>query len=72
MNKVGQIYPTCVTLAKTQVKEMVKQGRILVAVWHHNASGRPMANNYLDNRILNPIMTWEFILRYMDISIIAE
>lgn len=56
MNKVGQIYPTCVTLAKTQVKEMVKQGRILVAVWHHNASGRPMANNYLDNRILNPII----------------
>lgn len=56
INKVGQIYPTCVSLAKTSVREMANQGRILVAVWHHNASGRPMTNNYLDNRILPPII----------------
>lgn len=56
LNKVGQIIPTCVTKASTKIKELREQGRILVAVWHHNASGRPMVNNYLDNRILNPII----------------
>lgn len=56
LNKVGQIMPTCVTKASTKIKELGEQGRILVAVWHHNASGRPMVNNYLDNRILNPII----------------
>lgn len=56
LNKVGQIMPTCVTKASTKIKELREQGRILVAVWHHNASGRPMVNNYLDNRILNPII----------------
>ncbi len=56
LNKVGQILPTCVTKASTKIKELREQGRILVAVWHHNASGRPMVNNYLDNRILNPII----------------
>lgn len=56
LNKVGQILPTCVTRANAKMKEMAEKGRILVAVWHHNASGRPMVNNYLDNRILNPII----------------
>lgn len=56
LNKVGQIMPTCVTKASTKIKELREKGRILVAVWHHNASGRPMVNNYLDNRILNPII----------------
>lgn len=56
LNKVGQIMPTCVIKASKKVKELREQGRILVAVWHHNASGRPMVNNYLDNRILNPII----------------
>lgn len=56
LNKVGQIFPSCVTKASLQIKEKRDQGRILVAVWHHNASGRPMVNNYLDNRILNPII----------------
>ena len=56
LNKVGQIMPTCVTKASTKIKELREQGRILVAVWHHNASGRPMVSNYLDNRILNPII----------------
>lgn len=56
VNKVGQILPACVTWAKQQMKEIVKQGRVLVAVWHHNVSGRPMVSNYLDSRILNPII----------------
>ncbi len=56
LNKVGQILPICVTKASTKIKELREQGRILVAVWHHNATGRPMVNNYLDNRILNPII----------------
>lgn len=56
LNKVGQIFPKCVTMASERMKEMCKKGRILVAIWHHNATGRPMVNNYLDNRILNPII----------------
>lgn len=56
LNKVGQILPACVTNTKPKLKEQLAEGRILVAVWHHNASGRPMVNNYLDNRILNPII----------------
>jgi Predicted phosphohydrolases len=56
LNKVGQILPSCVTKAGVRLKEMKNKGRVLVAVWHHNASGRPMVNNYLDNRILNPII----------------
>ena len=56
LNKVGQILPKCVTKVKPLMKKMEEEGRILVAVWHHNASGRPMVNNYLDNRILNPII----------------
>ena len=56
LNKMGQISPTCVTKASDRLKAQVDRGRILVAVWHHNTSGRPMENNYLDNRILNPII----------------
>ncbi|MDE5611385.1 MAG: metallophosphoesterase, partial [Odoribacter sp.] len=56
INKSGLILPTCVTNVKERIKERVKQGRILVAVWHHNTSGQPMVTNYLDNRILNPII----------------
>ena len=56
LNKVGQILPACVTNAKPELKALVTDGRIIIAVWHHNASGRPMVNNYLDNRILNPII----------------
>lgn len=56
LNRTGQINPTCVTRVGNQIKKRQAEGYVLVGVWHHNSSGRPMVNNYLDNRILNPII----------------
>lgn len=54
LNKAGQICPKCVTSASEDIKK--KQGRIIIAVWHHNTYGRPRVDNYLDNRILAPVI----------------
>lgn len=54
LNKAGQICPVCVTTAADELKQ--NQGNVMIAVWHHNTSGRPRVTNYLDTRIFPTII----------------
>ncbi len=56
LNHCGQIKPECITNASRKLKNFYEKGRLLIGVWHHNTSGQPFENNYLDNRILGAMI----------------
>lgn len=56
LNYAGKINPTCITKASGNLRILHEKGRLLIAVWHHNTSGQPFENNYLDRRILGAMI----------------
>ena len=56
LNHSGAICPSAVTKWDRQFNDLYKQGRLLVAVWHHHTMGLPPETNYLDYRILQTML----------------
>ncbi len=56
LNYSGAICPSGLTAIGLQLRDLYKLGRLVVGVWHHNVSGLPTQNNYLDYRILQHMM----------------
>lgn len=58
LRDTGKIYPDCLTLISDKIKDYERQGRLLIAVWHHNTSGRPIQSDYMDSRILQKMISY--------------
>ena len=46
---VGDINPECIANASMDLREYRKNGRLILATWHHNTKGLPYDSNYMDN-----------------------
>lgn len=62
LNLSGIIKPDCISGASERLRKLYNQGRILIAVWHHNTIGLPCEDNYLDKRILRSMMDKHILL----------
>ncbi|WP_081769038.1 metallophosphoesterase [Herbaspirillum sp. RV1423] len=60
-NRAGRIHPDSVAAATMQISRLTKQGRIAVAVWHHNLSGGPRDSDYVDPEFLQTLMDGGFL-----------
>ncbi|MCK9435820.1 MAG: metallophosphoesterase [Synergistaceae bacterium] len=56
LNLSGIIKPECISRASEKLRKFYSQGRLLIAVWHHNTIGLPFENNYMDKRVLRSMM----------------
>lgn len=48
LNKQGTIHPECIAAAGARFRRADLQGRLRMAVWHHNTEGVPMQSDYMD------------------------
>jgi hypothetical protein len=61
-NRSGRIHPDCIAGATRAVSAHVRNGRIPVAVWHHNLAGGPKDSDYVDGEFLQSLMDGRFVM----------
>jgi hypothetical protein len=61
-NRAGRIHPDCVAGATRAVAEHVKNGRVALAVWHHNLAGGPKDIDYVDADVLQSLIDGGFVV----------
>jgi hypothetical protein len=61
-SRSGRIHPDCVAGATRAVAECARQGRIPLAVWHHNLAGGPRDSDYIDAEFLQSLMDGGFVI----------
>ena len=49
----GYISPNSLSFLSRELLEKKRQGRLIIAVWHHHTQGLPKENNYLNYHILD-------------------
>ena len=55
-NKQGTIHPGCIADASLSLRDPRYNGRLRVAVWHHNTEGLPLQSDYIDAGILQNLI----------------
>lgn len=63
-NRYGRIHPDCIASATREVAELVRQGRMPIAVWHHNLTGGPKDSDYVEAEFLQSLMDGGFALGF--------
>lgn len=58
----ARIHPDCVAGATRAIAEHVKNGRVAVAVWHHNLAGGPRDTDYVDADLLQSLIDGGFVV----------
>ena len=48
----GEIYVNAVSRQASRLRQLSRDGRLIVGVWHHHTQGLPDEENYMDYRIL--------------------
>jgi predicted MPP superfamily phosphohydrolase len=61
-NRAGRIHPDCIAGATRQISSLAADGRVPIAVWHHNLSGGPRDVDYLDADFLQSLMDGGFAI----------
>ncbi|MFA7281165.1 MAG: metallophosphoesterase [Sterolibacterium sp.] len=61
-NRSGRIHPDCIAGATREVAVQVRNGRIPIAVWHHNLAGGPKDSDYIDGEFLQSLMDGGFVI----------
>ncbi len=61
-NRSGRIHPDAVAGATRGVAELLGNGRIPIAVWHHNLAGGPRDSDYVDSDFLQSLIDGGFAL----------
>lgn len=56
LNKQGAIHPGCIGEVGNQLRDSHFNGRLRVAVWHHNTEGEPMRTDYMSAGILQNLI----------------
>ena len=63
-NRSGRIHPDCIAGATRAVADLVRVGRIPLAVWHHNLAGGPKDSDYVEAEFLQSLMDGGFVLGF--------
>jgi Calcineurin-like phosphoesterase len=63
-NRCGRIHPDCIAGATRAVADLVRLGRIPIAVWHHNLAGGPKDSDYVEAEFLQSLMDGGFALGF--------
>jgi len=64
MNHSGLINSKCLSASYNQIRKYQKKGRLLFATWHHNFSGIPSDDTYLDPRQLKSLNSYGFLIGF--------
>lgn len=49
LNRAGAINSTCIGKVGFKLRTLNKEGRLILATWHHNTKGGPYDQDYMDN-----------------------
>ena len=49
LNRAGSINPSCIAKVGSVIRNLNKEGRLVLAAWHHNTKGGPYDQDYMDN-----------------------
>ncbi|MDX9744117.1 MAG: metallophosphoesterase [Arcobacteraceae bacterium] len=49
LNRAGSINPRCIGKVGLKLRDLNKEGRLILAAWHHNTKGGPYDQDYMDN-----------------------
>lgn len=60
--RAGRIHPDCIAGATRAISGPVGDGRIAVAVWHHNLAGAPLDSDYIDSDVLQSLIDGGFAI----------
>lgn len=63
-NRCGRIHPDCIAGATRDVADLVRLGRMPIAVWHHNLAGGPKDSDYVEAEFLQSLMDGGFVLGF--------
>lgn len=63
-NRSGRIHPDCIAGATRGVADLVRLGRMPLAVWHHNLAGGPKDSDYVEAEFLQSLMDGGFVLGF--------
>lgn len=63
-NKQGAIHPDCIGSAGLHLRHRSFDGRLRVAIWHHNTEGSPSMSDYMDPDIVQNLIDREFSLGF--------
>lgn len=64
LNRSGLINTKALSASYNGIREYQKKGRLLFAAWHHNFSGIPSDDSYLDPRQLKSINSYGFLIGF--------
>lgn len=64
LNRSGLINFSCLSESYVKIREYQKKGRLLFATWHHNISGIPNDNTYLDPRQVKSLNAYGYVLGF--------
>jgi len=56
LNRAGSIHPECIAKSGLEIRKYNKQGRLILATWHHNTTGGPYDQDYMDNSFLKNLI----------------
>lgn len=59
-NRQGDIHPDCISAVGTKLNERQYQGRLRIAVWHHNTEGLPLQADYMDPDLIQNLIERNF------------
>ncbi len=62
LQQCGYICFNALSNLSTKLLEKKRQGRLMIAVWHHHTQGLPKENNYLNYRILDNMSRYDIKL----------
>lgn len=59
-NKQGAVHPACIASVGEALRQPRYNGRLRIAVWHHNTEGLPMQTDYMDPGVLQNLIDCGF------------
>ncbi|MEA2759225.1 MAG: hypothetical protein QOH65_1838, partial [Methylobacteriaceae bacterium] len=63
-NRQGAIHPDCIGSAGLELRNRSFNGRLRIAVWHHNTEGSPLMSDYMDPDIVQNLIDRDFSLGF--------
>lgn len=64
LNKQGMIHPACIAGAQERLRLAEFNGRLRVAVWHHNTEGSPIQTDYMESDVLQNLIDGGFSIGF--------
>lgn len=61
-NRAGDIHPDCISAVGRQLQDRRYNGRLRIAVWHHNTAGLPLQFDYMDPDLIQNLIERGFSL----------